>query len=152
MRTYAVYILSNTSRMLYIGVTGDLDRRIWEHKKKLIYGFTSRYNIHSLVYLELFGNINAAIAREKELKRWGRSKKVELVRSKNPNWIDLAATQFKKLKRSIRFPDSAGDHAVTRLIANTVRTLPPKAPPAKTPPPRSHQQRQPQNDTTKRRQ
>ena len=114
MRTYAVYILSNTSRMLYIGVTGDLDRRIWEHKQKLIDGFTSRYNLHSLVHLELFGNINAAIAREKELKRWGRSKKAELINSKNPNWLDLAATQFKKLKQPLRFPDSTTATTATR--------------------------------------
>jgi putative endonuclease len=104
MKTYAVYILSNTSRMLYIGITGDLDRRIWEHKKKLIPGFTSQYNLHVLVYLELFANVKAAIAREKELKRWGRSKKLALIRSANPNWTDLAATHFKKPTQQIRFP------------------------------------------------
>lgn len=103
MKTYAVYILSNTSRMLYIGVTGDLDRRIWEHKKKLIPGFTSRYNLHSLVYLELFANIKAAIDREKELKRWGRSKELALIRSSNPDWTDLAATHFKTLERPLQF-------------------------------------------------
>jgi putative endonuclease len=103
MKTYAVYILSNTSRMLYIGVTGDLDRRIWEHKKKLIPGFTSRYNLHSLVYLELFANIKAAIDREKELKRWGRSKKLALIRSSNPDWTDIAETHFKTLERPLQF-------------------------------------------------
>src|SRR2546423_636095 len=96
MRTYTVYILSNTSRILYIGVTGDLDRLLREHKKKLIAGFTRRYNLHSLVYFELFANVKAAIAREKELKRWGRPKKLALVRSTNPNWTDLAADHFKK--------------------------------------------------------
>jgi putative endonuclease len=98
MKTYSVYILSNTSRMLYIGVTGDLHSRLWQHKKKLIDGFTSRYNLHSLVYFELFGNINAAIAREKELKRWGRQKKLELINSKNPSWTDLAGNLFSKPK------------------------------------------------------
>jgi putative endonuclease len=102
MKTYAVYILSNSSRMLYIGVTGDLDRRLWEHKKKLIPGFTTRYNLRSLIHLELFANVKAAIAREKELKRWGRSKKLALIRSANPTWIDLAATLFKILKHPIR--------------------------------------------------
>ena len=109
MKTYAVYILSNTSRMLYIGVTGDLNRRLWEHRSKQIPGFTARYNLHSLVHLELFGRIEAAIAREKELKRWGRHKKVALIRSANPNWIDLAATLFKTSKHPIRFPQSTGD-------------------------------------------
>src|ERR1700723_1663498 len=109
MKTYAVYILSNTSRMLYIGVTGDLTRRMWEHKKKTIRGFTAKYNLHSLVHLELFGNPRAAIVREKELKRWGRHKKVALIRSANPNWTDLAATLFKTPKPPIRFPQSTAD-------------------------------------------
>ncbi len=104
MKTYAVYILSNTSRMLYIGITGDLDRRTWEHKEKLIPGFTKRYNLHSLVYLELFANVKMAIAREKELKRWGRSKKLALIRSSNPDWTDLAATLVKKTRNPIQFP------------------------------------------------
>jgi putative endonuclease len=104
MKNYAVYILSNTSRMLYIGVTGDLDRRTWEHKEKLIPGFTKRYNLHSLVYLEPFANVKAAIAREKELKRWGRSKKLALIRSANPDWTDLAATLFRKPQKPIQFP------------------------------------------------
>jgi putative endonuclease len=105
MKTYAVYILSNTSRILYIGVTGDLDRRIWEHQKKLVPGFTATYNLHSMVYLELYANVKAAIAREKELKRWGRSKKLSLIRSANPNWTDLALNHFKNPKQPIQFPE-----------------------------------------------
>jgi putative endonuclease len=104
VKTYTVYILTNTSRMLYIGVTGDLDRRMWEHKRKFIPGFTSQYNLHSLVYLELYANVKAAIAREKELKRWGRSKKLSLIRSTNPSWTDLAETHFKNPKQPIQFP------------------------------------------------
>jgi len=109
MKTYAVYILSNTSRTLYIGVTGNLNRRLWEHRAKLISGFTARYNLHSLVHLELFGSIKAAMAREKELKHWGRHKKLELVRSANPKWHDLAATLFKTPKRSIQSPKPTSD-------------------------------------------
>jgi putative endonuclease len=104
MKTYAVYILANASRMLYIGVTNDLDRRVWEHKHKVMPGFTARYRIDSLVYFESFGSIKAAIAREKVLKGWLRSKKVALIRSSNPGWTDLAATHFNKLRTPIRFP------------------------------------------------
>jgi putative endonuclease len=106
MKTYAVYILSNTSHMLYIGVTSDLDRRLWQHRNKIVPGFTAAYNLYSLVYFELYSNIKAAIAREKELKRWGRPKKLSLIRSANPDWADLAATVFKKSKYPIRFPQS----------------------------------------------
>jgi putative endonuclease len=113
-KTYFIYILSNESRMLYIGVTNDVTRRALEHKSKSVPGFTLRYNLHKLVYFEEFGNINAAIAREKQLKGWLRSKKVALVNSKNPLWKDLAEAQsqsgarFKKLAsmatRSQRIP------------------------------------------------
>jgi putative endonuclease len=104
MRTYAVYILANATRMLYVGITNNLDRRVWEHKHKLVPGFTSRYGIDSLVYFESFANVNAAIAREKELKGWLRRKKVALVNSTNPNWTDLAASHFNRLRGPIQFP------------------------------------------------
>jgi putative endonuclease len=67
---YYVYILASRSRNLYIGVTGDLDRRVFEHKNRLVRGFTSQYNIHRLVYYEIYGNVTNAIVREKELKGW----------------------------------------------------------------------------------
>ena len=99
MKTYHVYILSNASRMLYVGVTGDLHRRMFEHKNKLVPGFSQKYNLHRLVYWESFGNINDAIVREKAIKGWLRAKKIQLVRSMNPQWKDLAAdssnTPFK---------------------------------------------------------
>src|SRR5215813_8514222 len=104
MKAYAVYILANATRMLYIGVTNDLDRRLWEHKHKLIPGFAARYRLDSLVHFENFANVKAAIAREKELKGWLRSKKLALVNSANPNWTDLGATHFHKRRTPIQFP------------------------------------------------
>ena len=85
-----VYILTNkTNAVMYIGVTSDLSRRIYEHKNKLVDGFTKRYNIYKLVYVEEYSDINDALAREKQLKRWVRAKKNALVESLNPGWEDL---------------------------------------------------------------
>ena len=75
--------------MLYAGVTGDLERRVFQHKAKEIDGFTKKYNIHRLVYFEAFGDIRDAIAREKQIKGWLRAKKVALIESANPEWKDL---------------------------------------------------------------
>jgi putative endonuclease len=91
---YYVYILSNASRTLYIGVTNDLIRRVAEHKKGEIKGFTSKYNIKYLVYFEEGDDINAAIFREKQLKAWRRSKKITLIESINPDWRDLSEDWF----------------------------------------------------------
>jgi putative endonuclease len=91
-RTYVVYILSSLSRILYIGVTNDLERRLTEHRVGLVPGFTSQYRILRLVHFECFGDIRDAIAREKELKGWRRSKKVALIELKNGTWADLAAS------------------------------------------------------------
>ncbi|HEX6745790.1 MAG TPA: GIY-YIG nuclease family protein [Longimicrobium sp.] len=90
MRTYYVYILSNASRTLYVGVTNDLARRVWEHKEKKTPGFTTKYNVTQLVYYEATINVLAAIEREKEIKSWRRSKKVELIAAANPTWRDLS--------------------------------------------------------------
>jgi putative endonuclease len=86
---YYVYIMSSPSRTTYVGVTNDLVRRVSEHQKKLVPGFTSRYNCVLVVYYEWHGDIRAAIVREKELKGWGRAKKVALIESQNPEWLDL---------------------------------------------------------------
>ena len=75
---------------MYIGVTNDIKRRMYEHKNKLIDGFTKRYNVHKLVYFETYTDINLAIRREKELKGWVRNKKNALVERNNPNWDDLS--------------------------------------------------------------
>ena len=91
-RRFYVYIMTNgpLAAVLYTGVTGDLPHRVWQHKNKLVEGFTSRYNLTLLVYYEQFVYPDAAIAREKEIKGWRRSKKVRLVESMNPRWEDLA--------------------------------------------------------------
>ena len=86
---YYVYILTNkTDTVMYIGVTNDLRRRLYEHKNEQIEGFTKKYHVHKLVYFEEYSEVNDAIAREKQLKRWVRSKKNWLVETKNPNWDD----------------------------------------------------------------
>lgn len=89
-RIYHVYLMSNVSKMLYTGVTSDLERRVFQHKSKEIDGFTKKYNIHRLVYFEAFGDIRDAIAREKQIKGWLRARKVALIESVNPKWEDLA--------------------------------------------------------------
>jgi putative endonuclease len=89
-RVYYVYILaSRIGGTLYIGVTGDLVRRVYEHREKLVRGFTEKYDVARLVYFEPFGEIGAAIQREKQLKKWNRAWKVKLIGEKNPNWDDL---------------------------------------------------------------
>jgi putative endonuclease len=90
MREYFVYILASRSRVLYVGVTNDLARRIWEHRNKEASGFTSQYNVTRLVHCETFPTARQAIAREKQLKGWRRDKKVALIESANPEWRDLA--------------------------------------------------------------
>lgn len=89
-RTYHVYILaSKRNGTLYIGVTNDIARRIWEHKEGIIPGFTKKYNTKLLVYYEEFHNINEAIGREKLLKRWRRLWKLQIIENMNPDWTDL---------------------------------------------------------------
>jgi putative endonuclease len=95
MRTHYVYIMASRSRVLYTGVTNDLARRVDEHKRSLTSGFTSRYHITRLVYFEDFGDVRDAIAREKQLKGWVRSRKIQLIEGKNPAWEDLADAWFQ---------------------------------------------------------
>ena len=88
---YFVYILSNwDDSVLYIGVTGNLPRRLYAHRNGLVDGFTKQYNVHKLVYYEHTSNVYSAISREKQLKKWRRSKKNELIEKMNPQWRDLA--------------------------------------------------------------
>jgi putative endonuclease len=91
---YWVYIMASRTRVLYVGVTNDLERRVFEHKHRLIRGFTSKYNVHRLVYYEDTNDVVAAIAREKQIKAWTRAKRVTLVESMNKAWQDLAADWF----------------------------------------------------------
>lgn len=89
---YYVYILSNKKNgTLYIGVTNNLERRIFEHKNKLIEGFSKKYSLTKLMYFEIFQHIEEAIKREKRLKKWKRQWKINLIEQNNPNWNDLAA-------------------------------------------------------------
>ena len=90
MRRYYVYMMTNHSRTLYTGVTNDLQRRVHQHKQKLIPGFTQKYNITQLVYYEETSDIRTAIAREKQIKGWLRSKKIALIESLNSEWRDLS--------------------------------------------------------------
>jgi putative endonuclease len=90
MRYYCVYILTNERQtVLYIGVTGNLTRRIIQHKEKLVKGFTSKYNVTKLVHTETFDDIGCAIEREKQLKKWSRSRKDKLIAERNPDWEEL---------------------------------------------------------------
>lgn len=86
----AVYILaSKRNGTLYIGVTGDLVKRVWEHKNDQVEGFTRRYQVHDLVYYELHDDMAAAIIREKQIKKWNRAWKIEMIEKQNPEWKDL---------------------------------------------------------------
>jgi putative endonuclease len=92
-RAYHVYILaSRPNGTLYIGVTGNVARRIWQHKQGLVEGFTKRYDVHRLVYCEPFAHPRDAIQREKQLKKWNRAWKIRLIESINPGWEDLSPT------------------------------------------------------------
>jgi putative endonuclease len=91
---YYVYIMASKSRVIYTGVTNDLARRVWEHKQKLIPGFTHKHNVTKLVYFEKFDRIEEAIAREKVIKGWLRRKKIALIEGRNGAWRDLAYGWF----------------------------------------------------------
>jgi putative endonuclease len=87
---YYVYIMTNRSGTLYVGVTNKIKKRVLQHKNKLVEGFTKKYNINKLLYYETFSDIHSAIAREKSIKGWLRSKKIELIETMNPSWTDLS--------------------------------------------------------------
>jgi len=96
MKQYYVYIMTNSSRTLYTGVTDDLVRRVYEHKNKLIKGFTQKYNITRLVYYEITSDVKAAIQREKQIKGWLRKKKIALIEAANPEWKDLSEEWYER--------------------------------------------------------
>ena len=90
--TYYVYLLTNwNNKVMYLGVTNNLERRLYEHKNKLFKGFTEKYNVNKLVYFEETQDVTVAIAREKEIKKWRREKKNQLVNRMNPNWKNLSS-------------------------------------------------------------
>jgi putative endonuclease len=90
VKLFWIYILASDHRNLYVGVTNDLERRLFEHRSGLIRGFTRKYNVHRLVYFESTDNPIAAIEREKRIKGWRRSKKIALIEAVNPSWRDLS--------------------------------------------------------------
>jgi putative endonuclease len=112
MRNYYVYIAANNSKTLYIGVTNNLERRMYEHRHGLLEGFTKKYNITQLVYFEETSDVTAAIEREKTLKGWLRIKKIDLIESVNPPWNDL-----------LEILHSVQDDSVTRAIAGGAKEL-----------------------------
>ena len=102
MANYYIYIVASRSRTLYVGVTSSLARRIQQHREHAIPGFTSKYNISRLVYVERTDNIQAAIAREKQLKGWRRDRKLELIGGFNPAWEDLGERWLRSTDPSLR--------------------------------------------------
>lgn len=94
--TCYVYIMNSPSGTLYTGMTADLFKRVYQHRHKLIKGFTSQYNVTRLAYFEETTDVKSAIAREREIKSWRRSKKIDLIKSMNPQWKDLAEGWFEE--------------------------------------------------------
>ena len=95
MKRYFVYVLTNNSNeVIYIGVTGNLKRRIYEHQNKLVKGFTEKYNLNKLIYFEETIDVHSAISREKQLKNWHREWKINLINDSNPNWSDLSGNPY----------------------------------------------------------
>ena len=97
-KKYYVYILTNRSKTLYIGFTGNLAQRMWQHKHHVFPGFTDRYHIDRLVWLETYSNVHAAITREKQIKGWTRARKMTLVVASNPTWRDLSEDWGKPIQ------------------------------------------------------
>ncbi|MBI4681116.1 MAG: GIY-YIG nuclease family protein [Nitrospirae bacterium] len=96
MKTYYVYIITNKwNTTLYIGVTNDLGRRMYEHKQGLVEGFSKKYNLRKLLYFEETDDVQAAIEREKQLKKWRRDKKIVLIKKVNPQFEDLSTEWFR---------------------------------------------------------
>ena len=95
LHSYWTYIVASISRVIYVGVTNDLERRVWEHKQKLVEGFTKQYNCTKLVWCEEFREIRDAIACEKRIKGLLRAKKITLIEEKNPNWKDLSEDWYQ---------------------------------------------------------
>lgn len=93
-KQYYVYIMTNRSGTLYVGVTNNIRKRVYQHKNKLVEGFSKKYNIDRLIYYEVFSDVRSAIVREKSIKGWLRSRKIELINTINPDWKDLSKDWF----------------------------------------------------------
>ena len=100
-RSYCVYIMGSLSGTLYIGFTGNLHQRVFQHKFHQMEGFTARYDVERLLYWTSFDDVHRAIGREKQLKGWSRAKKLVLIESRNPHWLDLAKDWYPWMKRKV---------------------------------------------------
>lgn len=96
MKTYYVYIMASKTGTLYVGLTSNIKRRIYEHKKHIVPGFTDKYDIDRLLYFEVLGDSLSAIRREKQIKAWKSEKKVQLINSQNPEWNDLSEDWYEQ--------------------------------------------------------
>jgi putative endonuclease len=103
-KVYYVYILASQRRVLYVGMTSNIEQRIFQHKTHAFEGFTAKYNVTNLVYFERHGAVLTAIRREKELKAWRREEKIKLIESTNPKWKDLSYGWYQRHRYQ---PDSA---------------------------------------------
>ena len=112
MRSYYVYILASASRTLYVGVTNNIMRRVYEHKCKKADSFTARYNINRLVYFAETTDVRDAIAREKEIKGWLRAKKIALIEEMNPTWEDFSAAWFDNSSSFMEHPGEGRDSSL----------------------------------------
>ena len=101
MKNYYVYIMTSPSGTLYTGMTSNLVRRVYEHKQRLVDGFTKKYNVTRLAYYEQTSDVQTALAREKEIKKWRRSKKIALIKSINPKWQDLSAGWYDEVNQDL---------------------------------------------------
>jgi putative endonuclease len=101
---YYAYIVANTARLLYVGFTNDIEDRVWKHKNKTLECSTNKWKVCRLVHFEKYQDVNEALAREKQLKRWTRSKKIALIEATNPNWKDLAEDWGKPLDQGAPVP------------------------------------------------
>ncbi|MBW8012594.1 MAG: GIY-YIG nuclease family protein [Chloroflexi bacterium] len=97
MKTYYVYIMASKTGTLYTGMTNNLQKRIYQHKNKTIEGFTQKYSVTRLVYFEETNDVKTAITREKQIKSWRRSKKLDLIKSSNSTWEDLSGDWFDEV-------------------------------------------------------
>jgi putative endonuclease len=105
MSQYYVYVMANYAHTLYTGITNDLERRVYEHKYKIVEGFTKRYDLNVLVYYEATEDVQAAIEREKQIKGWRRDKKLAMIEAVNPDWDDLSESWYDSSRH--KFADSS---------------------------------------------
>lgn len=115
MAQYCVYIMTNRSKTLYTGVTNNLERRVYEHKQKLIEDFTKKYNLTILVYYETTDDVRHAIHHEKQIKGWIRRKKIALIETVNPEWKDLSNGWYGKPDETLRLAQGDSEKAAHRV-------------------------------------